>query len=218
MKNSLESTVVLAIEEIFRERTGKDAIYVPSGRIGIFLAIRTWLKPGDRVLMSPVNDDVVFYTLLASGVRPVLAPVNPATGNIDPDAMDGERWEGIDAVLTTNIYGIPDNTARIKHLCSKHGVLLIEDVCQAVDIVDNGRRVGADGPLAVFSFSKQVKGIGGILAFEESDRRPQRTRSSGSVDRDIACLTTSIRSRPCAKKRPICDTLTRGCAWTMLTT
>ena len=124
MTNSLESPLAREIEKIFRERTGKDAIYLPSGRIGIFLAISTWLKPGDRVLMSPVNDDVVFYTLLASGVRPVLAPADPATGNLDPTAVDEEDWAGIDAVLTTNLYGTPDNTTRILHLCTEHGLLL----------------------------------------------------------------------------------------------
>jgi hypothetical protein len=205
MTNLLQSSLAREIEQIFRERTGKDAIYLPSGRIGIFLAISTWLKPGDRVLMSPVNDDVVFYTLLASGVRPVLAPADPATGNLDPAAVDERVWAEIDAVLTTNLYGIPDDTARILQLCNEHGVLLIEDTCQAVDIVSNGRRVGADAPLAVFSFSKQVQGVGGILAFEDFEKRPQllRERSrllskrpvSAAVAHDLRAIARSLARR-----------------------
>jgi hypothetical protein len=52
---------------------------VPSGRVARYLAFRTWLSPGDRMLMSPLNDDVVFFTALAAGLRSVMAPVSLAT-------------------------------------------------------------------------------------------------------------------------------------------
>lgn len=45
--------------------------------------------------MSPLNCDVVFFTVLAAGLVPVPAPVDPCTGNIDPAVILGSlSWEG----------------------------------------------------------------------------------------------------------------------------
>src|SRR5207248_6047829 len=66
-----------AIEDFFRRRYGREALYLPSGRVALYLAFREWLRPGDRVLMSPINDDVVFFVVLAAGLVPVLGPVDP---------------------------------------------------------------------------------------------------------------------------------------------
>src|SRR5205814_7675271 len=65
------------IEEFFLRRYGRHALYLPSGRLALYLAFRQWLRPGDRVLMSPLTDDVVFFTVLAAELVPVLGPVDP---------------------------------------------------------------------------------------------------------------------------------------------
>jgi len=68
-----------AIEDFFRRRNGREALY---------LAFREWLRPGDRVLMSPVTVDVVFLVVLAAGLVSVLGPLDPRTGNLDPTVID----------------------------------------------------------------------------------------------------------------------------------
>ena len=37
-----------AIEAFFRRRFGRDALYLPSARLGLYLVFREWLRPGDR--------------------------------------------------------------------------------------------------------------------------------------------------------------------------
>jgi hypothetical protein len=39
------------------------------------------------MLMSLLNDDVLFFTAQAAGLRPVMAPASLADGNIDPAAV-----------------------------------------------------------------------------------------------------------------------------------
>ena len=58
------SLAARGIEEFFRQRYGREAIYLPSGRLALYLAFREWLRPSDRILMSPVNDDVVFKSIV----------------------------------------------------------------------------------------------------------------------------------------------------------
>ncbi len=165
-----------AIEAFFRRRFGRDAFYLPSGRLGLYLVFREWLRPGDRLLMSPVNDDVVFFTVLAAGLVPVLAPVDPYTGNIDPAAIDDSTWERLHAVMTTNLYGIPDRMDLLQAQCRRHRLLLVEDACHAIDSRFAGQRIGKFGSVAVYSLGKHVGGVGGVVTFAEESRRESLAR------------------------------------------
>lgn len=165
-----------AIEEFFAHRYGRPALYLPSGRLALYLAFREWLRPGDRVLMSPVNDDVVFFTVLAAGLVPVLGPVDPSTGNIDPAGIEDATWTGLRAVLTTNLYGIPDRMDLLEERCRRHGLLLLEDAAHAIDTRFDGRWIGEFGVAAAYSLAKHVGAAGGVLTFSEAGRRESLTR------------------------------------------
>jgi hypothetical protein len=168
-----------AVEAFFRRRFGRDALYLPSGRLGLYLVFREWLRPGDRLLISPVNCDVVFFTVLAAGLVPVLAPVDPCTGNIDPAAIDDSTWASLHAVLTTNLYGIPDRMDLLQEQCRRHRLLLVEDACHALDSRFEGRRIGTFGTAAVYSLAKHVGGVGGVVTFAEESRRESLARRAG---------------------------------------
>jgi len=122
--------------------------------------------------MSPVNDDVVFFTVLAAGLIPVVGPLDPRTGNLDPDSVGEAAWRSVSAVMTTNLYGIPDQMEQLAEICRRQDILLIEDACQALDSHFGGQRVGEFSSVAVFSLSKHIEGVGGVLAFSEAERRP----------------------------------------------
>lgn len=172
------SGAVERIEAFFAERYGRQALYLPSGRLALYLAFREWLKPGDRLLLSPVDDDVVFFTVLAAGLRPVLGPLDPRTGNLDPERIDDATWASLDGVMTTNLYGIPDRMDRLAERCARHGLLLIEDACQALESSWDGRRIGGLSSVAAFSLTKHVDGVGGVLAFSDARRRPSLLASA----------------------------------------
>jgi DegT/DnrJ/EryC1/StrS aminotransferase family protein len=159
------------IEDFFSRRYGREALYVPSGRLALYLAFREWLRPGDPILLSPIDDDVVFFTVLAAGLTPVLGPVDPRTGNLDPARVPESVWSGLKAVLTTNLYGIPDRMELLAARCRRHSLVLVEDACQALDSSDGDRRIGQFGPVAAFSLSKHVGGAGGVLVFADGERR-----------------------------------------------
>jgi hypothetical protein len=162
---------VRAIEDFFRRRYGREALYVPSGRAALYLAFREWLRPGDRVLMSPVNDDVVFFVVLAAGLVPILGPVDPRTGNLDPAAIADSTWTGLRAVLTTNLYGIPDRMDLLEQRCRRHDLVLLEDGAHALDSRCAGRRIGQFGVAAAYSLSKHLGVVGGVLTFADAGRR-----------------------------------------------
>jgi hypothetical protein len=163
-----------AVASVLEERTGRPCLFLPSGRLGLYLALRTWLSPGDRVLMSPLNDDVILFVVLAAGLRPVMAPVSADDGNIDPGAVLDATWSRLGGVLTTNLYGLPDRAAELGARCDRLGIPLIEDAAHAIQTEVGVRPIGGFGTAAAFSLSKHAGADGGgVLAFADPGCRPR---------------------------------------------
>jgi hypothetical protein len=168
----LSDRVEREIEAAMSARTGRDCVFVPSGRFGIYLAFRLLLSPGDRILMSPLEDDAVFFGALAAGLRPVMAPTSVEDGNMRLDAVDTSTWQGIGALMTGNTYGFPDRVLEGRARCDELGIPLIEDAAHALETDLDGEAVGSFGTLSVFSLSKHIRGRGGVVCFGDAvDRR-----------------------------------------------
>jgi len=164
------------IEAVLEARTGRECVFMPSGRFGIHLAFRLLLSPGDRVLMSPLEDDTVFFGALAAGLRPVMAPISTDDGNIDLGAVDNRTWSSVAAVLTGNTYGLPDRVAEIRAMCDRLKIPVIEDAAHALETEVGGRPIGSFGAASLFSLSKQIRGRGGVLSLGEGVSRPEVVR------------------------------------------
>ena len=161
------------IEALLEARIGRECVFMPSGRFAIHLAFQLLLSPGDRILMSPLEDDTVFFGALAAGLRPVMAPVSAYDGNMRIDAIDDATWPTLSAVLTGNTYGLPDRAVELSSAtCRRFGIPLIEDAAHALETDIDGRPVGSFGAVSAFSLSKHFPGRGGILALDgEVSRR-----------------------------------------------
>jgi hypothetical protein len=164
------------IEAALASRTGRECVFMPSGRFATYVAFRLLLSSGDRVLMSPLEDDTVFIGALAAGLRPVIAPVSTHDGNICTDAVTNATWSSISAVLTSNTYGLPDRVVELKSRCDLLGIPLIEDAAHAIETEVDGRPVGSFGAVSIFSLSKHFPGRGGILSLGRDVSRAEVVR------------------------------------------
>ncbi|MGA5502948.1 DegT/DnrJ/EryC1/StrS family aminotransferase [Streptomyces umbrinus] len=186
-------------------RLGRECVYTPSARLALYLALRRWCRPGGRVLMSPVNDDVILFVVLAAGLRPVLAPVSVWDGNIDPAAVPEATWRSVDAVLTTNLYGMPDRVAELRLRCEELGIPLIEDAAHAIGTHLDGQPIGTFGTAAAFSLSKHVAAMaGGFLAVEDA-----RTRRELELLRDDLLVPGRLAGDLATALRPLARSAVR---------
>ncbi|MEV0595059.1 DegT/DnrJ/EryC1/StrS family aminotransferase [Nonomuraea cavernae] len=145
---------------LIAERTGRRCLRLPSNRLGLYLALRHWCRPGQRLLMSPVSADEILFLVLAAGLRPVIATLSPNDGNIDVSRVNLSQ---VDAVLTTNLYGLPDQVTAFA------GKIVIEDVAHALETSFDGRPLGTFGQAGVFSLSKHAgAGSGGVIVVEHA--------------------------------------------------
>lgn len=187
-------------------RLGRERVYTPSARLALYLALRRWCRPGARMLMSPVNDDVILFVVLAAGLRPVLAPVSVWDGNIDPAAVPESTWRNVDAVLTTNLYGVPDRVLELRRRCQQLGIPLFEDAAHAIGSHVDGQPVGTFGRAAAFSLSKHVAGMaGGFLAVEDA-----RTRRELELLRDDLLTPGRLREDLTTTLRPLARSTVRS--------
>lgn len=189
------------IELFIARRTDREAVYMPSGRVALYCALRALLSPGDKILMSPVNDDVIFFVVMAAGLHPVAAPLSADDGNIDVAAVPESTWPQVRGVLTTNLYGLADDVVALRRQCQARGLVLLEDVAHAIETEVEGRPLGTFGAAGAFSLSKHVDAYrGGVLTLADPKLRPdiERLRAEVMIERGVA-RRINDRARPIAK-------------------
>ncbi|MBT2227271.1 DegT/DnrJ/EryC1/StrS family aminotransferase [Nonomuraea sp. NEAU-A123] len=147
-----------ALEDLMRHRIGQDCLHVPSARFGLLLALRHWFDPGDRVLIAPTNCETVLFIALAAGLEPVMAPVSWRDGNIDAPRVN---WSGLSGVITTHLYGQPDQMTDLMTQCERRGLVLIDDAAHAFLTMVGGRAAGTFGQAGVFSLAKHGRAMSG---------------------------------------------------------
>jgi len=127
-------------------------VCVPMNRVGIYLALKHSIKPGQRVIMSPYNlVDVVNMVICAKGI-PVFADIEQQSCNIDPAKIEQLIDKNTGAVLITHLHGIKARTHEILRICRKHNLPLIEDAAQAFGACEKGKRLGTIGDVGIYSF------------------------------------------------------------------
>jgi dTDP-4-amino-4,6-dideoxygalactose transaminase len=130
-----------------------DAIGVNSGTSALHLAlIAAGIGPGDQVLVPANTFMATVWAVLYVGAVPVLCDVDPRSWTIN--VVDAERrlTAATKAVIPVHLYGQPADLDAVGALARRHGLLVVEDVAQAVGARYQGRRVGNHGLLGCFSF------------------------------------------------------------------
>ena len=75
-------------KEIQQRFSIHNSICVPQGRVGIYLAVKAIIKPGQKVVLSPYTiADIINMVICAGGV-PEFADIERETCNIDPVEID----------------------------------------------------------------------------------------------------------------------------------
>ena len=128
------------------------ALCVPQGRVGIYLAVKALIKPGQHVVLSPYTiADVINMVILAGGV-PVFADIDRATTNVRPESVEALIDDKTGAVMVTHLHGMACDIDAIAGICRRKNVPLIEDAAQAFGARVHGKVVGTFGDAGVYSF------------------------------------------------------------------
>ncbi len=124
------------------------------------------IEPGAEVITTPMTFCASVNAIIHAGLTPVLADVDPATQNIDPDAIEAAITPRTRAILPVHFAGRPCDMDPIMAIAKRHDLMVIEDCAHAIETEYHGRKAGTFGDFGCFSFyaTKNVAtGEGGMI-------------------------------------------------------
>lgn len=184
---------VAAFEEEFAAFCGTaHAVGVDSGFSALELMLRAYaIGPGDEVITVANTFVATVAAIDAVGARPVLVDVDADTQCMSVDALSAAITPRTRAIIPVHLFGRVVPMEPIQALARRHGLLVLEDACQAHGARYRGRRAGALGDAAAFSFypSKNLGafGDGGMVTTDDAEvaRRVRMLRNVGSREKYI---------------------------------
>lgn len=164
------------------------AVGVDSGYSALELALRAYgIGPGAEVITAANTFVATVGAIEACGATPVLVDIDPETSNIDPALAAAAVTSATQAIIPVHLYGRPAPMREIRALADRHGLVIIEDACQAHGARYEGRRTGGLGDAAAFSFypAKNLGALGDGGAVVTNDpavaERVRMLRNLGST-------------------------------------
>ena len=129
------------------------ALGVGSGTEALWLSLLACgVGPGDEVITVPSTFMATAEAITYSGARPVFVDVDERTYTMNPEALQSVLTKRTKAIIPVHLFGQPADMDPIVEFAREHGLYVIEDACQAHGAEYKGRRVGALGDTACFSF------------------------------------------------------------------
>ncbi len=172
---------VAEFERAFAAALGQpEAIAVSSCTTGLHLVLHALgVGRGDEVVVPSLSFIATANAVAHTGATPVFADIDLATYNLDPASAARAISRRTKAILLVHQVGLPADVAAFRRLARRARVKLVEDAACAIGSTVDGRPVGGDAEVAVFSFHPRklvTTGEGGMIV-TRSRRLAARLRS-----------------------------------------
>jgi dTDP-4-amino-4,6-dideoxygalactose transaminase len=166
------------------------ALAVNSGTAALHLVLQALgIGAGDEVLTVAHTFIATAEAITLAGATPVFADVEPGGFNMDPEDAERRITPRTKAILVVHLYGQLAQMDRLRDICRRHDLRLVEDACQAHGAMLRGQPAGTLGDAGCLSFypTKNVGtvGEGGMVltADREVAERVRMLRNHGQVAR-----------------------------------
>jgi dTDP-4-amino-4,6-dideoxygalactose transaminase len=152
---------VKELEKELAEYVGvKHCITCANGTDALQLALMTWgVGPGDVVFVPDFTYFSSGEVVSAVGATPIFVDVDRRTYNIDSEKLEKAITDieengkyRAKAVVAVDLFGLPADFERIKKICNKHNILLLEDGAQGFGGELNGKKACTFGDISTTSF------------------------------------------------------------------
>ncbi len=135
LTNSGSSANLVAISSLFSAKLGERRI-----------------KPGDEIITVASGFPTTINPIIQNGGVPVFVDVSIGNYNAIPEEIEKAVTKKTKAIALAHTLGNPFNLKKIKEVCEKHSLWLVEDCCDAFGSKYDGKNVGTFGDIATLSF------------------------------------------------------------------
>ena len=182
---------LIEFEERFANLLGLPyAIGVGTGTDALILSLKILnIGPGDEVITPPNTFIATVGAIVMSGARPAFVDSDDGFV-IDPAEIEAAITPRTKAIIPVHYTGNVADMPAIMKIADKHGLLVIEDACQAIAASLDGKPVGSWGETATFSLhplkNLNVWGDGGVIVTRSAQlaEKLRLYRNHGLINRD----------------------------------
>lgn len=159
---------VAEFEKMVCEFTGtKYGVATTSATTALFLSLHLLgIGRGDEVIVPSFTFIATPNIVVHTGAKPVFVDINPKTYNISPEKIREAITKKTKAIIPADQVGLACDMKAIMSLAKKHKLYVIEDAACALGSEYRGKKVGAFGEIAAFSFHPRktiTTGEGGMV-------------------------------------------------------
>lgn len=147
------------------------------------------ISENDEIITTPISFVATSNMAIASGAKPIFCDVK-MDGNIDETQIEPLISSKTKAIVPVDFAGKPVEIDAINTIARKHGLLVIEDASHALGSIVNGKKIGSNADMTIFSFhaiKPITTGEGGAVV-TDSDEYAQKLRlfrSHGMIKKQL---------------------------------
>ena len=158
------------------------------------------LQAGDEVITVAAGFPTTVNPIIQNDLIPVFVDVTIPTYNIDVSQLEEARSERTRAVMVAHTLGNPFDLEAVTAFVKRYDLWLVEDCCDALGSLYQGRQVGTFGDLATVSFypaHHMTMGEGGCVL---TDKPLLRTICESFRDWGRDCWCDPGKDNTCGKR------------------
>ena len=149
------------------------------------------IKEEDEVITVAAAFPTTVNPIIQNRAVPVFVDIDLKTYNINCDLIEKAISKKTKAIMIAHTLGNPFNIRRVKEICEKYSLWLIQDNCDALGAKFDGKKLGEYGDISTVSFYPAhhiTMGEGGAVCFN-SMRLKKIAESFRDWGRDCYCET-----------------------------
>jgi len=110
------------------------------------------ILPGDEIISVAAAFPTTVNPIIIYGAIPVFIDIDIPTYNIQVDEIEKAITKKTKAVMIAHTLGNPFNVKKIREICDKYNLWLIQDTCDALGARFDGKPLGFYGDIGTLSF------------------------------------------------------------------
>lgn len=137
------------------------------------------IEKGDEIIIPSFTFVSSANAFVSRGATPVFVDIELETLNLDLDLVEKAITPKTKAIVAVHYAGHPCNLKRLKEICERHQIFLIEDAAMAFGNKFQGKQLGSIGDFGVISFdvTKQISAIQGGLLIINNEKFQNRANN-----------------------------------------
>jgi perosamine synthetase len=162
---------VAELEKRFAEFTGvRHTIATANGTLALMAIFEgLGLGPGDEVVTVSHTFAATANAILSTGATPVFVDIEPDTYLIDAKRIEAAITPKTRAIVPVHLYGLIADMDMIQAIADRHGLVVVEDACQAHGATYRDRKAGSfgHGAFSLYATKNMTTAEGGFVTTDD---------------------------------------------------